>query len=436
MRGRPPILRQQWLPFIGRRLGLARGLSYLLVDPDDFDIHHCFPIAAALGELLDDPRDLQPRAGGAGISLDDAVDRAMGEFLERYASLAYQGSGRIVASFNTLIRDGYRAVPFEILALFTGEQLSTSGFPYTEFTKDTPVAWFEGTDLLTGLCVHVPGQLIALGFVPGADEVSTCFYPTSSGCALGTSMDGALVAAVLECIERDAAMVRWYSRLPPPVLGLSAEMLLGPRLGRQSLGLEIGFYDMTVDGEVPVVGARITERTGRPCRLIIGTSAGVDIQGAARKALLEAGQGRPFVKLLAARGAPSEDGIFDNFDSNVRFFAEPMNARYVDWFLSSPGRSERLWSIPADASTPDASLQILLKRCARMGLTPIAFDMTTPDLRHHGLSACRVFVPELVPLGIPSAPFLGHPRLSQFIAKSEEAGLLASLPPWLPHPFA
>ena len=141
---------------------------------------------------------------------------------------------------------------------------------------------------------------------------------------------------------------------------------------------------MTVDGEVPVVGARITERTGRPCRLIIGTTAGVDIQGATRKALLEAGQGRPFVKLLAAQGAPSEDYVFDNFDSNIRFFAEPMNARYVDWFLSSPGRSERLWSIADDVSTPDASLQILLKRCPRMGLTPIAFDMTTPDLRHMG----------------------------------------------------
>jgi ribosomal protein S12 methylthiotransferase accessory factor len=431
-----PALRQYWLPFIGSRLGLAKGLFYLLVDPEDFDLHHCVPIVASLSELLDDAREIQPRAGGAGITFEDAVDRAMGELLERYASLAYQGRGRIVASFNELVDDQYQAVPFEVLTLFTDDQLSAPGFPYTKFTKDTRVAWFEGTNLLNGSAVHVPGQLISLGFVPSSDEISTCFYPTSSGCALGTSTSRALTSALLEAIERDAAMVRWYARLPPPAFEISNEALLGPRVRGQSTELEIRLYDMTVDGEVPVVGASVTERTGRPCRLVIGTAAGITIQAAARKALLEAGQGRPFVKFLAAQGdAPREGDIFDNFDSNIRFYAEPKNARYIDWFLSNPRRSERASSAAVEVSNPDTLLWTLLERCARMGLTPIAFDMTTADLRNHGLSVCRVFVPELVPLGVPAAPCLGHPRIAHLIAEYSNAQLADSLPSWLPHPF-
>jgi thiazole/oxazole-forming peptide maturase SagD family component len=232
MRGRSAaVIPAQWLPFVGRRLGLAKLLSCLSVDPEDFDLHHAFPTTTALGELLGDARAFEPRAGGAGISREDAVDRAMGELLERYASLAYQGSGRIVSSFDALAGHGRRPVPFATLALFSHEQRLRPGFPYREFAKDTPVAWFEGTDLSTGSPVYVPGQLISLGYVPDVGEVSTCFYSTSCGCALATSAEGALLAGLLEFIERDAVMVRWYARLPPPVLDLSPEELLGRRLG-------------------------------------------------------------------------------------------------------------------------------------------------------------------------------------------------------------
>lgn len=437
MRARPAAVPPQWLPFVGRRLGLVKVLSCLSVDPEDFALHHVFPTKTALGELLGDPRDFEPRAGGAGFTREDAANRAMGELLERYAALAYRGSGRILSSFDALAGRGCRPVPFETLTLFSREQYRTPGFPYREFTRDTPVTWFEGTDLSSGSAVHVPGALIALGHVPDAGEVADCFYSTSCGCALATSVEGALLAGLLEFIERDAVMVRWYARLAPAVLDLSPGELLGRPLGRQSGALEIRFYDLTVDGEVPVVCVGVGERTGRPCALVFGTAAGLDTGAAAKKALLEAGQGRPFVKLLAELGgARGEGDVFDDFDANVRFFAEPANAGYVEWFAQNTARSERCFPAVSTARGPGAMLGLLLDRCAGMGLTPIAFDLTTPELRDHGLFACRVFVPELVPLCVPSAPFFGHPRLARSIAEAGRTGLSAALPAWLPHPFA
>jgi len=436
MRGRAePSVPWQWLPFVGKKLGLAKGLSHLSVDPEDFELHHVFPISTSLGRLLGDTRDFEPRAGGAGVELKHAINRAMGELLERYASLAYDGKSRIVASHRSLSSRGHRVVPWQALSLFSREQLLTRGFAYTEFTEDTPVGWLEGTDLACGSLIHVPAQLVSLGYIPRPDEVGTCFYSTSSGCAVASSSEGALLAALLEGIERDAVMIRWYARIPPPILDLSPADLFGKALGSQAQGLEIRFHDMTVDGEVPVVGVTCVERTGRSCFFLLGAASALDTLNAAHKALVEAGQGRPFIKFLANVGeAPRAGALFNDFNTNIRFFAEPSNAHYAEWFLRNTTLSKRDCSVVTGTTDPSKLLSELLDRCSRMGITPIAFDTTTPEIGDHGLFACKVFVPELVPLCVPSAPFFGHPRLAGFIAATEQDGS-AACPAWVPHPF-
>jgi ribosomal protein S12 methylthiotransferase accessory factor len=436
-RRRTPAVPPLWLPFIGRRLGLAKSLFHLSIDPEDLDVHHVFPTISSLGGILGDTKEFEPRAGGAGISFDDAINRAMGELLERYAAFAFEGTGRIAATCKALRASGRKPVPLAALRLFTREQLLKDGFPFTEFTEEVPVAWFEGTDLLSGSAVYVPGQLLSLGYEPGPNEVSTCFYGTSSGCALATSAQGALAAGLLECIERDAVMLRWYARLAPPLLQLDPAEVLGRPLRLPSRGLEIRFHDMTVDGEVPVVGVSCVEKSGRPCFFDFGSAAALDTLTAARKALIEAGQERPFLKFLANAGeAPRAGDLFKDFDSNVRFFAEPSNAAFVEWFFQNSSVSARYFPAVPGASEPGAVLDVLLDRCRRMGLTPNAFDMSTPDLRDHGLFVYRVFVPELIPLCLPFAPFLGHPRLARSMTAAIRDGLAVSIPDWVPHPYA
>ncbi|HUN39349.1 MAG TPA: YcaO-like family protein [Acetobacteraceae bacterium] len=426
----------QWLPFIGNRLGLAKRLCSVAADPEDLDLHQVFPVTAPLARLLDDSREFEPRAGGTGVFLSDAISRAMGELLERYAALAFKGGRRMVASYKAMEDQGYRTVPFEFLTHFSREQLITAGFPYTAFTNQTAVAWYEGTDLLSGTHIYAPAQLLSLSHDASPDEVSTCFYSTSSGCALATSIEGAVLSGLLEAIERDAVMIRWYARLAPPVLELDPDAVLDRHLGLPSRGLDIRFLDMTVDGSVPVVGVTCVETTGRSCFFLLSAAAGLDTIAAARKALIEAGQGRPFVKMLSGMGDAQRVGdTFRDFDSNVRFYAEPSNAPYVEWFLHNTSVSTRHIPAPSGPKDPLALCGDLLERCAAAGLTPIAFDMTPSELREHGLFVCRVYVPELVPLCVPFAPFLGHPRLASAMAEAGCDRSAASIGNWAPHPF-
>ena len=215
----------------------------------------------------------EARAGGVGIRLEDAIDRAMGELLERYASLAFDGGDRIVSSYAALRREGRRVVPFETLVPFSREQQLDAGFPYAEFHRRYSDRMDRGhqSDRWLSDPGARPIDLIRL-CSRSTDEVSPCFYPTSSGCAAGASLAGALLSGLLELIERDAIMVRWYARLAPPLLEIEAADLLGASVGLQTDGLEVRFHDLTMDGDVPVVGVTCVERTGRPCFFLLSAA--------------------------------------------------------------------------------------------------------------------------------------------------------------------
>jgi ribosomal protein S12 methylthiotransferase accessory factor len=426
----------RWLRFLGPKLGLAKGLRYLAIDPDDFDLHHVIPVVTSLAKLLGHPDAFEPRAGGVGERLEDAINRAMGELLERYASFAYDGIDQTASSYTEIIKHGRRPVPLEYLLRFSPKQYRSPGFPYGEFTETTRLDWIEGTNLLDGCASYVPAQLVSLGYRPSSDLIPPCFYATSSGCAVATSVEEALLKGILELIERDAVMIRWYFRIPPPLLDINPKSLLAERLGSQAHALETRFHDLTVDGDVPVVGVTCIERTGRRCFFLLSAACALDVSTAARKALLEVGQGRPFVKSLAGKSEAAQEGaVFNDFDSNVRFYGDPSNSRYAEWFVQNTSLSTRPVATVPGAQRPEEGLRVLLDRCATMGFTPIAFDMTTPEMQDSGLFACKVFVPQLVPLGVPSAPFLGHPRLARFTASRSTESAALAIPDWVPHPF-
>jgi ribosomal protein S12 methylthiotransferase accessory factor len=437
MRTRSPnSIPKRWWPFVGPKLGLAKGLRSPAIDPDDFDLHHVFPTVTSLARLLGHQYALNPRAGGAGIALEEAIDRAMGELLERYASFAYDGASPMLLSYSELTKRSDRLVPLEYLRLFSPAQYRLRDFPFAQFAEETRIVWFEGINLLDGLPVYVPAKLISLGYSSPGEEMPPCFYPTSSGCAVATSLEEALVKGILELIERDAVMVHWYARLSPPLLDLDPADLLEGHAGLHREKLELNFHDLTVNGEIPVVSVTCLEKTGRPCFFLLSAAAALDVRTAARKALVEAGQGRPFLKLIVRMSeAPEEGASFDDFDSNLRFYAEPANARYLEWFLRNRSVSARKFGAIPATRNPRQTLEILLDWCVAMAVTPIAFDLTTPEMLDARLFACRVFVPELVPMCVPSAPFLGHPRLARSIASHKMDSPFPPVPDWVPHPF-
>lgn len=147
------------------------------------------------GTPPDDDGYVAALVGACGFSRADTLVRAAGEAVERAA-----------------LRPGPGPPGDEDSAVVYVHPLSGQ-----LATGERPAGhrWYLGTDLSTGEPVSLPAGLVDHPVVDGggADD-------SPSGAAAGSSLDMAVRAALLEIIERDAAMVAWHRRLVLPTLDL------------------------------------------------------------------------------------------------------------------------------------------------------------------------------------------------------------------------
>ncbi|MEV0347205.1 YcaO-like family protein [Nonomuraea sp. NPDC050680] len=137
------------------------------------------------------------------------------------------------------------------------------------------------------------------------------------------------------------------------------------------------------------------------------------------KALLEAVAVFRYANWMAAKAAiedcdvTDKDRFFD-LDDNVAYYTEPANAALIDKrFAVHVEVSAR--DLPPDAA-PDLRTRVkaLVAAFARTGKQLGYLDITTPDIRHLGLTVCRVWSPDTLSLCPPSAPPLLHKRFADY----------------------
>lgn len=90
---------------------------------------------------------------------------------------------------------------------------------------------------------------------------------TSNGCAAGPTMQDAVLGGLYELIERDAAAIWWYNRIPRPAIAVPE--LREARLERvaaalSKAGRSFALLDLTTDLGVPVVAAVSRRDSGLP----------------------------------------------------------------------------------------------------------------------------------------------------------------------------
>lgn len=134
------------------------------------------------------------------------------------------------------------------LPLYSPAQYQQPGFPCNPFDEDNKYTWVQGVNLQTLEPVWIEESQVYYG--PLADPL---ILNTSSGCAIGQTLEEATLYAFLELAERDAAM-RWWqqgSRAPRWRASFSAEVLdsLEPLIRR---GYEVSAHDLTTEMGLPV----------------------------------------------------------------------------------------------------------------------------------------------------------------------------------------
>lgn len=402
---------------IGARAGIIKQVSDRLVEPDDPRVFHAVTSLTNTARLYGTTASAGTGNSGVGLTRDLAMASAIGETIERYCCAIYDGQSLVRASYGDLTRAGLNAVAPGAFALYAESQYRRPGFIHHPLTEGAVVNWTWGYSLIHGAPVLVPACLV---YVPYRyeDPGDLIAFGVTTGLCCARSRPEALLGGLYEVIERDAIIIMWMNRLPCPRISPSSGSWL-PRVFQERFApcnLRVSLNDITTDLPIPVVFALLIDEDNDGLAVVAGASAHFDPQAAALKALLEAAQGRRWLKLMHERSGPrhyrDDFGDVVSFDDHVRLFGSLQSLAYVDFLAARPEERDVLSLASLGATGTEADLQRCLDLLAANGMDAIAVEVTQPDVAELGFRVMKVLVPGLVDINADhNYPFLGGERL-------------------------
>ena len=320
------------------------------------------------------------QAAGVAADWDAAFMKALGEGYERYSAGIYRTS-EFETGTAAEIDD---AVPPSTFVCADGDDWTTAD-------EHTEVEWVPGRNLDTDGDVWLPAEFVH--FPPPTER----FRPAvTTGLGLGNSTTEALLSGLYEIIERDAAMLSWYSTFDPLGLSVDDETFGTLRRRAKSEGLDVVPLLLTQDVDVPVVAAAV-HREEWP-RFAVGLSAHLDPARAARSALAEALQNWLEIRGMGPDDAADESGA-------------------IGHFADFPGEAQTFLavgsSVPAEQVGPDEvpagsdHLDAVVSRLRDADLDVYGSRLTPRDVDALGFEAVRAIVPSAQPLFFDS-PYFGE----------------------------
>jgi len=379
--------------FLDDRMGLMRAARRQLEHPFS-DVLVCLP--ASFGEEW---------TAGRSHAYPTSLAAALLEGLERNCGSSPRGK-------KTVVYDSYRNLakcamnPAEV-GLYSPEQYASEDFPFEPFDADASMAWVWGYSFKRERPILVPECLVYSHPSIGgklADE-------GSNGCALGGSLEEAILHGIFEVVERDAFLLAWYARLPLPRLDLATAgdrelELMAARLEAEA-GYELCLYDATTENGIPSVWAVARNKRPTGANLICAAGASLDPVRAAKGAVYEvAAFTRYLSKLLEARIEEARDMYRDSdqvreMPDHSLVYALP-EAEDRLRFLWDPERPMRSFGESFCAGAPRLDLTEDLREVLgvfrRLGLDVIVVDQTSAELSGSGLRCVKVLIPGMLPM--------------------------------------
>jgi ribosomal protein S12 methylthiotransferase accessory factor len=414
--------------------GLVRGTTELVALPDELRTRRVAAMAARTEPVL----GIEVGGNPAGTHADPelALAATLGETAERYAGSFVPG-GLPLATADEL---GDEAVPPDDFALYHPCQYGAPGFPFEPFTGGSRVRWVRGLELGSGAERWLPAQLVYLPFAPEPGE-QAIGHTTSNGLACGPTLEEAVLAGLLELLERDAFLLAWYGRLSLPMLDHAGSRELCEEVERRfPAGVRATAVDLSAFWGVPTVLGVVRAERGAP--LGVGADAAASVEIAWHAALAEAFAVRDWSasRRAVARERRFADDFSDivDFDDHILYYGLPEHAAATAFLDASPEHVPLADVPPLEGGNVLERIEAVVCRLAARGLHAYAVDVTTPDLRDAGLRVAKAVAPQLVALDSAyRGRFLGANRIYRAafeLGLVEEPFAIDTINP-LPHPF-
>ena len=458
------------VPLRGRRSPVSdAGALARLID------HRVGPVAqvrrdarapfAMSGALVPGSRDM-----GFGRARDFARAGEVA-ILEAYERLgAFPHEGQVIQD---LSYDDVRgqAVDPDALGRYTQAQLDHPNSQIIPYRPDGAMDWAYAHELLGGEPWLVPADVAFYGYEyrhrldyhgarrdrgrqhPEGRPRVHFFAESSSGCALGSSIEEAAVHGLLELIERDSFLMAWCRRTP--LLAIDHGCIDEPTSAMlldsvEARGFDVHLLVSTYDLGLPAIWALAVNRApgAVPATYSAAGSSPVPAD-AVRGALWELAQ------LVASpvdwdpgavRPLIEDPSLVNSLEDHVHLYAMPERRDRIAEVLGGPqttldqafpGWPDRL--VEAAHGDVRGALEYLVGQCQAAGLDQVlVVDQSTREHRDLGLRVARVIVPGILPMcfGAPQQRFAGLVRRERALAALGRSVADVGADPLLdPHPF-
>jgi ribosomal protein S12 methylthiotransferase accessory factor len=215
-----------------------------------------------------------------------------------------------------------------------------------------------------------------------APPAETFCQATSNGLAAGPTLADASFAASLELLERDAFMLSWLTRRPATRVLLDESISPGVREVARRFhveGAQLELYLLNVGVDVPtILCVAFGDGEAWP-GATVALGCHLSPRVAIEKAILEQGQGGPYIRRLMEereRPIPKTPWEVKSLEDHALFYVP--RARNAAFEFLSKGDVRLAGSLPE----PDSiSLSALSARVTTAGLRIAIADVTSRDLR-------------------------------------------------------
>jgi ribosomal protein S12 methylthiotransferase accessory factor len=348
--------------------------------------------------------------GGAGTFQESRLVAVL-EALERYAGTPGGRRTVVEGTYRELAGD---ALDPRELGLYPPQRYQLPGFPFAPFSPDRRYRWVWGWSFARAAPILVPEQCAYYAVPRRRGDPPGFVHENSNGCALGGSLEEAILHGVLEVAERDAFLLAWYARLPAPRIDLATARDRTVPLLAAAIETETGYqvlaFDISTEQRIPCIWAMACHPSSVPA-LACAAGAHPDPTSALVRALRELGTSLAALvrrcqdpeNVRRAFAMAADRTQVQEMEDHALRYADPGAAAGLAFLTGSTAMrpaGEVGGAEPGGFASDDLrdNLQEAVSRYTDLGMDVIVVDQTAPEHVAGGFSCVKVLIPGTLPM--------------------------------------
>ena len=280
---------------------------------------------------------------------------------------------------------------------FSEEQLLNNYNTHLKNIKEAKYYWKEVTDEITGLKKFIPAQLVYLSEMFKNEILIR--EQISTGTAIYTNKNQALISGTLEVLERDAYMTAYLNKKEIKKINNDNKEIkeLIDYLNRYELYPHI--FDITNDLAVPSVMTITLDYTGIGPAVNVGLRSDFCYKNAIIGSLMESIQCRRITRLMKETNPNkiiTEDDVND-LSNRYLYWYDVSKIKDLEFWLST-NNTISLSKLEEKNIDQEMGFNYIKNKLSNLGYNIFSADITWDEVRNAGFNVSKIIIPELQPL--------------------------------------